>query len=309
MLLYIYQGIDVKITQEEAQLEEVLEILNLAEKYGMSHLVSEITAVLREELVVTEENVEDVSETAQTYSCFEKVAQVLQEKCETFYRARQLKEERRTEVEAGKFPASSVRSSVGGPEYRSVTVVESSEDLTDLDQSDTWMEPDPSPDSCRTDQETQVQARRPSETEIEAAKMSLKYVAWVNLLDTNTTLPPDVTFKFFEMKSSHRGGKEEEVRQYVGEVKAHKLLLACCSQVFKEKFFNSNNDVNELIVEDSSIRAFKIMVDFIYGRFPKLRGGPDICEMFEIVNVADKYRVAGLKEEYKSSMLLYFRYR
>ena len=50
------------------------------------------------------------------------------------------------------------------------------------------------------------------------------------------------------------------------------------------------------------------MVDFIYGRFPRLRVGSDICEMFEIENVAEKFRILGLKDEYKSSMMLYFRH-
>ena len=68
---------------------------------------------------------------------------------------------------------------------------------------------------------------------------------------------------------------------------------------------------NEVIIEDSSLSAFKIMIDYIYGRFPKLRGreAEDICEIFEIENLADQYKIAGLKEEYRASMLLYLRYR
>jgi len=131
-------------------------------------------------------------------------------------------------------------------------------------------------------------------------------------LSQDTSIPSDITFNFYEKtKTIDGGGVEVEVRKYVGQVKAHKFLLASCSQVFKESFFSPNfeDSAEELIVEDSTLRAFRIMIDFIYGRFPKLRGHLEICEMFEIENVADQYRVAGLKEEYKSSMLLYFRYR
>ena len=78
---------------------------------------------------------------------------------------------------------------------------------------------------------------------------------------------------------------------------------------FSKKGFSSNIQSKEIIIEDSSVRAFKTMVDFIYGRFPRLRSGSDICEMFEIENVAERFRVNGLKEEYKSSMILYFRHR
>ena len=63
-----------------------MEILNLAEKYGMVQLVNEISIVLREDLVITEENVLEVTETAQTYSCFETAARILAEKCQHFFK-------------------------------------------------------------------------------------------------------------------------------------------------------------------------------------------------------------------------------
>ena len=39
LLHYIYQGDDVTLNDEEDPLGELLEILNLAEKYGMTQLV------------------------------------------------------------------------------------------------------------------------------------------------------------------------------------------------------------------------------------------------------------------------------
>merc|ERR550517_2186263 len=112
------------------------------------------------------------------------------------------------------------------------------------------------------------------------------------------------------MKGPAEDNAERRVPTFVGEIKAHKFLLASCSEVFKECLLNpSNSLINEIHIEDSSLSAFKIMVDFIYGKFPKLRGRADICEIFEIENLADQYRIDGLKEEYRTSMLLYLRYR
>ena len=75
-LQYIYLGVDVKINSDGANLDEILEILNLAEKYGLIQLVTEISDVITEDLVVTEENVMEVSETARLYSCFIYIVQL-----------------------------------------------------------------------------------------------------------------------------------------------------------------------------------------------------------------------------------------
>ena len=85
-LQYIYLGVDVKINSDGANLDEILEILNLAEKYGLIQLSAEISDVITEDLVVNEENVMEVTETAQLYSCFEKVSIVLYNKCSSYYR-------------------------------------------------------------------------------------------------------------------------------------------------------------------------------------------------------------------------------
>ena len=64
-LQYIYLGVDIKINSDGANLDEILEILNLAEKYGLIQLSAEISDVITEDLVVNEENVMEVSENAQ----------------------------------------------------------------------------------------------------------------------------------------------------------------------------------------------------------------------------------------------------
>ena len=265
-LQYIYLGVDVKINSDGANLDEILEILNLAEKYGLIQLVSEISDVITEDLVVNEENVMEVSEIAQLYSCFEKVSIVLYNKCSSYYRNIKFKLQH--------------------------SEPEGSEEVFVCDETSS------------SQIKEQERKEKTSCDETNRVKMTLRNVGWVKFLSNDTDLPHDVTFKFYEKKKN----TDEEFR-FVGDIRAHKFLLSSCSEVFKESFFNSSNRHNEVTIEDSSLSAFKIMIDFIYGRFPKLRGRENICEIFEIENLADQYRIAGLKEEYRASMLLYLRYR
>ena len=238
----------------------------MAEKYGLIQLVTEISEVISEDLVVNEENVMEVSETARLYSCFEKVSIVLYNKCSSYYRNIKFKLQ---------------HSEPGGSDEVFVCEETSSSQINEEERKEKT--------SC---------------DETNRVKMTLKNVVWVKFLSNDTDLPHDVTFKFYEKKKN-----TDDESRFVGDIRAHKFLLSSCSEVFKESFFNSSNRHNEVTIEDSSLSAFKIMIDFIYGRFPKLRGRDNICEIFEIENLADQYRIAGLKEEYRASMLLYLRYR
>ena len=279
MIHYIYLGLDVKVNSEETDLDQLLEILNLAEKYGINDLVNEISDVIREELIITEDNVLEVSETAQMYCCFEKVSAILSNKCSSYYR--NIKYKLSSPSPQNSFECRMTEEDNFVPEDESSQL--NAEELHVKDSSD--------------------EKRRD--------KMSLSNVSWVKFLNTDAGLPHDITFKFYEkMKATAEGNDELRVGKFVGEIKAHKFLLASCSEVFKERLLHSSNSlINELHIEDSSYSAFKIMIDFMYGKFPRLRGRADICEIFEIENLADQYRIDGLKEEYRASMLLYLRYK
>ena len=52
-----------------------------------------------------------------------------------------------------------------------------------------------------------------------------------------------------------------------------------------------------------------MMIDYIYGKYPTLRGAGEICEIFEIINLAERFKISGLEEEYRTAMFLYFRER
>ena len=49
------------------------------------------------------------------------------------------------------------------------------------------------------------------------------------------------------------------------------------------------------------------MIDYIYGKYPTLKGAEEICEIFEIINLAERFKITGLEEEYRTALFLYFR--
>ena len=42
----------------------------------------------------------------------------------------------------------------------------------------------------------------------------------------------------------------------------------------------------------------QVMIDYLYGKFPTLRGAEEICEIFEIVDLADRFKVCSCCKTY-----------
>ena len=83
-------------------------------------------------------------------------------------------------------------------------------------------------------------------------------VDWTNFLAPDSELPTDVTFNVVQSSGSYR-------------VKAHKLILAAVSPVFRRMFFanNENNFTTEteaIDITDSECFAFQKMINFIYSK-------------------------------------------
>ena len=141
----------------------------------------------------------------------------------------------------------------------------------------------------------------------EAPPANLREVNWFELRDPNNGILPDVCFKVIE--SSREVLKEET--KIAGEVLAHKYLLAACSESFKRMFFDCyeprpspSHLIETIQLECSSLNAFKVMINYIYGKHPTLRGAEEICELFEIIDSAERFTISGLEEEYKTAMSL-----
>jgi len=105
----------------------------------------------------------------------------------------------------------------------------------------------------------------------------------------STDLPTDVSFLFKD-----EGGEETEV-------KAHKLILAIASEVFKRNFFGSFESESKISIEDVSEEVFKAMVDYIYNKEMDW-DGHELSFLASLYYVADKYDISELREEIIASI-------
>lgn len=296
LLNYIYNGSDVWM-KGEGNLEEMFEIINLAEKYDIRTLREEIPKHL-DEFDIEENNVLEVSRTAEVFKHFESVSTQLLTKCSDF-----LKLVLKTDDDISNFCNSFVKY----PEDQRLVA-----DL--LNMNNVKYEEVFNLEAMVVDECGEPEVKPPPVF----ARMCLKNVNWLEFLTFDSEIPQDVTFEIMELpKYSAVNGIEDKI--VVGEIKAHKYLLATISEVFKDQFFGETSiQDNDIIGETSdakveiigpSFNAFKVMIDYIYGKYPTLRGADQICEIFEIINLAERFQISGLEEEYRTAMFLYFRER
>jgi len=293
LLNYMYCGSDVDGLEGVNELEEVFEIINLAEKYDIKSLSEEIPKQL-ELLYIEEANVLDVSRTAVVFKHFEIVSSQLLSRCSEF-----LKVVLKTDEDIATFCNSFVRF----PEDQQMVL-----DLLNMS------------DKFNDDLDIDVNVFDSTKVVVEPSqllsRMCLKNVNWLEFLAPYSEIPPDVTFEIIALPK-YNSSDTIKNKVVVGEIKAHKYYLATSSPVFKELFFSeaSDRDVGDgkseekIEITGQSFNAFKVMVDYIYGKYPTLRGAEEICEIFEIINLAERYKIIGLEEEYRTAMFLYFRER
>jgi len=118
--------------------------------------------------------------------------------------------------------------------------------------------------------------------------------SWSNvsaLLNADFGIATDVTFQF----PGETGGTPSQV-------KAHRLVLGFISPVFRNQFFGTVQDKDEIIaVEGTTKEAFERMVKFIYGENIEWK---NMCmrEIFDVVNMAEKYMIPDLLEASKTAI-------
>ena len=106
-------------------------------------------------------------------------------------------------------------------------------------------------------------------------------------------LPPkDVKFKIMEP------GVIGEKNGVVREVKAHKLMLARASPIFKNMFYGSAREYkdSEITLKDTTKNAFQIMVNVIYNvatMKDSLRS-KSLFEVFAVLYLVKKYKIPKL---------------
>jgi len=345
LLQYIY---GFSLNYEEFSVDQLFEILNLAERYDIAVLREQVTAKLAELLVLREEVIE-VARVALAYSHFETASNSVLLTCSRILKKNQ---ESRAPLQ---FPHDEAL----------VAHLLSREEPVPGDEDEL---------GCAL--HDLFNEKGPPRLKVATPPQNLTSVNWMDLLEPTSRIPADVSFKIIERPNNNEGEGEEKVK---GEVRAHKYYLATVSDTFKSLFFGTpecqschtealdycdnksfnlceegsigvhkfkmrseesiegkeefegewkavskqicdrgggggDDDMNQNGVEDikvvcSSVGAFQVMIDYLYGKFPTLRGAEEICEIFEIVDLAERFKVVGLEDEYRTAMFLYFRER
>jgi len=91
----------------------------------------------------------------------------------------------------------------------------------------------------------------------------------------------------------------------MGEIKGHKLLLGLYSPVFKKQFYSDGKDSKDIIpIKQTTRESFEKMIDFIYSKeidWVTLT----VMELYDVVNLAEKYDMPPLTEVVKSQLEMY----
>ena len=286
-LEYIYTGSSV--FSGDYDLIDVIEIFNLAEKYDIQTLKNVIPVKLHD-FEIEEDNVMDVIRISEMFQHFNPISKLLQSRCADFLKLRL-----KNEDQGQQFGQSFANTS------------EDCELITKLlDNSNNFEEYD----GCYLEQTTSEEENDPGDLQL--ATMCLKNIDWFDFLENDSEIPPDITFEI-------RTLQDPASSEIIGVLKAHKFHLSVVSSVFRDIFFSEkllpNSDIVGEVTDEKveiigpSFKAFKVMIDYMYGKYPSLRGTNEICEIFEIINLADQFSIEGLEEEYRTAMFLYFRHK
>ena len=123
-----------------------------------------------------------------------------------------------------------------------------------------------------------------------------------SLMDPSFGIPTDVTFQIMSCTPNGDPDCEKKKETVVGEVKGHKVVLGLFSPVFKTEFFGTLQETrSDIPVRETTLEAFQRMFDYIYQKeidWSQLT----VLELYDVVNLAEKYDVVGLMELMKNEM-------
>ena len=131
--------------------------------------------------------------------------------------------------------------------------------------------------------------------------MAIVDTDWHNFRLPDSDIPPDVCFIVKEVDET------DGVDSIGKSIRAHKLLLAGSSSVFRGQFFGSMKETGEVVeVKNTSPEAFGTMIRYIY-RSPgattfTLAAISCPQELIEVHELANRYQIRGLKEMTDSAL-------
>ena len=123
-----------------------------------------------------------------------------------------------------------------------------------------------------------------------------------SMLEPAFGIPTDVKFEIMGFTNMNDNDDSQDKQIKLGDVSGHKVILALLNPVFKSGFFGPAADKKDVIpVRETTLKGFKIMMDYIYNKcidWSKLT----VLELYDIVNLAEKYDIPGLMKDVKTQM-------
>jgi len=94
------------------------------------------------------------------------------------------------------------------------------------------------------------------------------------------------------------------------EIKAHKMIVAMVSDTFKTMFYSTevgDRNANVVKVEKTTAPAFSILMDTVYDvkSIGESLSGKSVDEIFDVVNLIERYQIAELMEAAKECLANY----
>ena len=112
-------------------------------------------------------------------------------------------------------------------------------------------------------------------------------------------IPFDVTFVIMD---SEGNDKTEDDTKIAKTVKAHKHMLAFHSDIFKRMFFGPLKETkNRILIKETTFEAFEKLIEYIYQVDIECKN-LTLVELYDIVNLAEKYNMPNLMEELKTQI-------
>lgn len=112
------------------------------------------------------------------------------------------------------------------------------------------------------------------------------------IIDEASGIPPDVFFQIME---------DDQVQ----EVKAHKMVLAMVSPMFRKMFYTSDvgdKTAKEIKIKETTKAAFEVMLDAIYNirSLEENLKDKSVHEVFGVINLVERYQISELQEVVKT---------
>ena len=109
-----------------------------------------------------------------------------------------------------------------------------------------------------------------------------------SLLDPSYGIPPDIHFEIEDLEGTS-----------LGILGGHKNILALRSPVFKAMLYGPMKETGDQIrIKDSSMLAFETMLKYIHDAEKEWEDGElELKEVFHITDLAERYKLPGLKQK------------